>query len=88
MRFRRPQYRGIAPLTADGRRMSGREYEAWRDARAWDPSRTTGLTLDGMRGHCAAGITPSRGAGPRVRHFAAHAFTAAGAGLCAVLQGS
>lgn len=45
MRFRRPQYRGIAPLTADGRRMSGREYEAWRDAHAWDPSRTTELVI-------------------------------------------
>ena len=45
MRFRRPQDRGIAPLTAGGRRMSGREYEAWRDARAWDPSRMTELVV-------------------------------------------
>jgi hypothetical protein len=45
VRFRRPRYRDIVPLTAGRRRMSGREYEAWRDTQAWDPSRTTELVV-------------------------------------------
>jgi hypothetical protein len=36
---RRAQYRGIAPLTAGGKRMSRREYEQWRDASTWNPAR-------------------------------------------------
>jgi hypothetical protein len=43
---RKARYRGIAPLTAGGRRMSQREYEQWRDASTWDPARdATGLQL-------------------------------------------
>jgi hypothetical protein len=45
MRFPRSHYRGIAPLTAAGSKMSRREYERWRDAHTWDPSRGTQLAI-------------------------------------------
>ena len=45
MRFARPRYRRIAPLMAPGTKMSVREYEQWRDAHAWDPSRGTELLI-------------------------------------------
>lgn len=46
MRFRVLRYRGIAPLTAGGATMSRREYEEWRDAHTWAPSRGTGLVIE------------------------------------------
>lgn len=46
MRFRGPHYRGIAPLTAAGAKMSRREYEEWRDAHTWPPSRETRLVIE------------------------------------------
>lgn len=44
MRFPEPRYRGIAPLTAG--KMSCREYEEWRDAHTWDPSRGSELVIE------------------------------------------
>jgi hypothetical protein len=46
MRFPEPQCRGIAPLTAAGAKMSSSEYEEWRDAHTWDPSRGTGVVIE------------------------------------------
>ena len=47
MRFRRrPRYRGVAPLMAAGSKMPGRDYELWRDAHTWDPSRDTRLVIE------------------------------------------
>jgi hypothetical protein len=45
VRFRRPRYRGIAPLLPVGSKMSRREYEVWRDAHTWDPARETDLVV-------------------------------------------
>ena len=45
VRFRRPRYRGIAPLMASGSKMSRREYEEWRDVHTWDPSRDSKLVV-------------------------------------------
>lgn len=33
-------------MTAAGAKMSRREYEEWRDAHTWDPSRGTGLVIE------------------------------------------
>jgi hypothetical protein len=46
MRFAESRYRGIAPLTAAGAKMSRREHEQWRDAHTWDPPRGTGLVIE------------------------------------------
>jgi hypothetical protein len=48
MRFRRrPRYRGIVPVMAAGPKMSSREYEQWREAHSWDPSRETRPVIQG-----------------------------------------
>lgn len=41
-----PEYRGIAPLTESGSQMSAPEYEQWRDAHGWYPSRESKLVLE------------------------------------------
>jgi len=46
MRFPEPRFRGIAPLAAAGAKMSSSEYEEWRDAHTWDPSRETELVIE------------------------------------------
>lgn len=66
MRFPGPRYRGIAPLTAAGAEMSSSEYEEWRDAHTWDPSRGTRLVIE-------ADLTPAAWIEPLLLgHWSAH----------------
>jgi hypothetical protein len=46
MRFRRRTWRGIAPLLPLGTTVSDKEYSAWYEEHAWDPSRFTNLTIE------------------------------------------